>query len=307
MEQVAESICEELWFGEDDPAHADKAASDSLSASVAKISGLRPLPVVAQKVLVELSAKEWKAHRVASLMERDPSLASLVLRIANSSFYRRGAATTDIRQAVTLLGGGKLKELVVGAAAMSVVRGKTKLARSWRDHCAGTAAVGRQLAVVVGSSVDPSVAFLSGLLHDLGKLLLLETREIAYDAMAEAHAPSDEDMPAAERVVCGFDHAVLGGHVLRTWEIPDPIPRIVAWHHQPVRAYEADRFTADHVALLRLADRITEQLDAGVEVEPAFVAESNEGQWLGISEHAYDARAAAIEASRQEMLAAFGA
>ena len=307
MEQLSESICEELWFGEDDPAHADQAASESLAASVAKIKGLRPLPVVAQKVLVELSAPQWQAHRVSALMERDPSLATLVLRIANSSFYRRGAPTTDIRQAVTRLGGAKLQELVVSAAAMSVVRGKSKLARTWRDHCAGTAAVTRQLALVIGARVDPSTAFLSGLLHDMGKLLLLETREIAYDAMEAIHDVSDEALPAAERVVCSFDHAVLGGHVLREWGIPEPVPRIVAWHHQPVRAYEADSYTADHVALLRLGDRITEQLDAGQEVDPVQLAGCDEGEWLGLSHHAYEARADAIGEARAEMLAAFSA
>jgi len=304
MDHLAENVFEELWFGEDDPAHADHAASESLAASVAKITGLKPLPVVAQKVLSELSAPQWQAHRVASLMERDPSLASMVLRIANSSFYRRGPATTDIRQAVARLGGSKLKELVVGAAAMSVVKAKSGLARSWRDHCASTAAVARELATIC-SRTDPTIAFLSGLLHDMGKLLLLETGELAYESIPEAHDTCDEALPAAERAHCDFDHAVLGGHVLRVWEIPDPVPQIVAWHHQPVRAYEANAFTADHVALLRLADRIAEALDADEEVDPEAVAASIEGEWLGLSPHAYDARADGIIEARREMLSAF--
>jgi putative nucleotidyltransferase with HDIG domain len=260
---------------------------------------------VAQKVLSELSAPQWQAHRVAALMERDPSLASMVLRIANSSFYRRGPATGDIRQAVARLGGAKLQELVVGAAAMSAVQGRTKLARRWRDHCASTAAVARELSTMC-SRTDPAIAFLSGLLHDMGKLLLLETGELPYESIPEALDPCDEALPAAERDRCDFDHAVLGGHVLRAWGIPDPVPQIVAWHHQPVRAYDAPAFTADHVALLRLADRVAEALDAGVAPDPRAIASSTEGEWLGISPHAYEARAESIAEARSEMLSAFG-
>ncbi len=139
----------------------------------------------------------------------------------------------------------------------------------------------------------------------MGKLLLLETKEIAYDRIEEASEPCDEGLPAAERDVCDFDHAVLGGHVLRVWGIPDPIPQIVAWHHQPVRAYDADRFTADHVALLRLADRISERFDTGSPMNPDEVAATTEGEWLGIASHAYDARAESIADARQEMLTAF--
>jgi len=278
---LADSIDEELWFGEDDPAHADRAASESLAASVARISGLRPLPVVVQKVLAELSRPEWSAHEVSEMVASDPSLASMVLRLANSSFYSRGAPLSSVPHAITRLGGGKLRELVVGVAAMSLIEGRTARALALRDHCAGTAAVARELARLVRA--DASVAFLAGLLHDMGQLLMLETEEIDYDDIDEANVASDEGLPAAERWRLDFDHAVLGGHVLKVWGIPEPVPQVVAWHHQPVRAYDdEDREITVMVGLLRVADRITECIDAGIDVDARALARSADGVAIGL-------------------------
>lgn len=300
---LADSIDEQLWFGEDDPAHADRAAAESLAAAVARIAGLKPLPVVAQKVLVALSGDDWSAGQIAQMLQADPSMASMVLRLANSSFYRRGAPARSVQQAVGRLGGSKLRELVVGVASMRLVSGDDQRARRWRDHCAGTAAVARHLAVE--ADVDGSVAFLAGLLHDMGKLLMLETDEVDYDTLDEANDLCDEGLPAAERWTVDFDHAVLGGHVLREWGIPDPVPQLVAWHHQPGRAYGQPALVAA-LAVLRLADRIVEALDAGAPVDIATLGCSADATSLGWSPERLDGLVDALVEARQEALAVFG-
>jgi len=301
---LADSIDEMLWFGEDDPAHADRAASESLAASVARISGLKPLPVVVQKVLAELSNPDWSSQTVSEQVASDPSLASMVLRLANSSFYSRGAKLTDIHQAINRLGGTKLRELVVGAAAMSLIEGRTQRALDLRDHCAGTAAVAREVALLVRA--DPSVAFLAGLLHDMGQLLMLETDEIDYETIDEANAVSDEALPAAERWELDFDHAVLGGHVLKEWGIPEPLPQLVAWHHQPVRAYETDDAeVTTAVCVLRVADRISECLQHGEEVDVRGLAQSADGQAIGIRASALMGAMDTFAEARSEALSLF--
>jgi len=301
---LADSIDEELWFGEDDPAHADRAASESLAASVARISGLKPLPVVVQKVLAELARPEWSAHEVSEMVASDPSLASMVLRLANSSFYSRGVPLSSVPHAITRLGGGKLRELVVGVAAMSLVDGHTRRALALRDHCAGTAAVARELAVLVRA--DSSVAFLAGLLHDMGRLLMLETGEIDYETIAEANAVSDEALPAAERYQLDFDHAVLGGHVLKVWGIPEPVPQVVAWHHQPVRAYEAenDEITT-LVGVLRVADRMCECFEADEPIDARALAKGADGATIGLRASTILGAIDRIGEARSEALALF--
>ena len=82
----------------------------------------------------------------------------------------------------------------------------------------------------------------------------------------------------------GYDHAVLGAHVLRKWGLPDPIPKVIAWHHQPTRAYAAGGAVALSVAMIRLAERIDHILHTSPEPSDdvlVHVAKTTDCQYLG--------------------------
>jgi HD-like signal output (HDOD) protein len=74
--------------------------------------------------------------------------------------------------------------------------------------------------------------------------------------MVAAAAGTPDQLHLREREFLGYDHAVLGGHVLAKWGLPDPVPKVVAWHHQPARAYQQGGPVAVLVAVLRIADVI---------------------------------------------------
>jgi HD-like signal output (HDOD) protein len=95
-----------------------------------------------------------------------------------------------------------------------------------------------------------------GLLHDIGKLLIMQTRHQSYAELVAAAAGVPDELHLQEREFLGYDHAVLGGHVLAKWGLPYPVPKIVAWHHQPARAYQEGGPVAVLVAVLRIADVI---------------------------------------------------
>jgi HD-like signal output (HDOD) protein len=99
--------------------------------------------------------------------------------------------------------------------------------------------------------------FLCGLMHDVGKMLLIESGEIVYSTRDMKETLASDLIHIDERMLLGYDHAVLAGHVLTAWKIPEPIPKVVAWHHQPIRAYEHKNLGV-MVSMLRIAD----QLDA---------------------------------------------
>ena len=99
----------------------------------------------------------------------------------------------------------------------------------------------------------------------------MQSEELPYDAFPPDYLAFDT-VHLHERKILGYDHAVLGGHVLVDWKIPDPVPKVVAWHHQPGRAYAAGGDTALMVAILRLADRIDHRIVEGPEPDAAFYA-----------------------------------
>jgi putative nucleotidyltransferase with HDIG domain len=256
MLKLSTSVLEELWFGEDDPAVADAKAAQSLAAHLAELEGLRPFPVVVQKVIACVAHPDFRMEQVRDLIEEDPALASRILRVANSAAFHARVPCASIQDAIVRMGARTVADLASGMAAMTAFADLKGAGKAVREHCVGTAAIVRALAYRMSDGVDPAVAFLAGLLHDIGKLLILQTRHQSYAELVAATAGTPDELHLQEREFLGYDHAVLGGHVLAKWGLPNPVPKIVAWHHQPARAYQEGGSVAALVAVVRIADVI---------------------------------------------------
>lgn len=253
--RLASNLLEELWFAEDDPAPSRAQAKSSLASQMARIQGLRPFPVAAGKLIQILSDPGFSQAEVVAVLESDPGLAAKTLAVANSPLFKSRLPCRAIDAAIKRLGARNLRDVAIGVSAMSMFADATGIGASFRDHSVGVGAVARILADLA-LPAEASTLFLAGLLHDVGKLLLIQTGELSYEGPAYA----TEETQMVERDVLGYDHAVLGGNVMRLWRIPEPIADIVAWHHQPSRALEQGGALGLMVALLRAADRIDEAL-----------------------------------------------
>ncbi|HEY0710025.1 MAG TPA: HDOD domain-containing protein [Polyangia bacterium] len=267
--KLSTSILEELWFGEDDPKASDDAAAASLAAKLAELEGLRPFPAVVQRVMAYVSRPDFDVRKLETMIEEDPALAAKVLRVANSAAFAGSQPVPSIREAAVRLGARQISDVAASIAAMAMFKDLTGVGRTVRDHMVTTA----MLVRVLGSRKEraSSSGYLTGLLHDMGKLLLLQTEDEAYEATL-AKVTAKDEVHVRERELLGFDHAVLGGHVLKMWGLPDPIPRVVAWHHQPVRAYEEGGEIGLTVALIRVADQIEPLLQAHEAVDSPKLA-----------------------------------
>lgn len=261
--KLAQNVVEELWFA-DPEAEAETSfiASQSLSAKVATITGLKTFPVVAHKILQILSQPNYRVIDVKNALEEDPSLGSGILKMANSAFFAGYKGISTMEQAFVRLGSRSVRETVLAVATMNMFPDvKDNAGKAIRDHCAAVAAIVQALARDFAPKYTDGI-FVSGLLHDIGKLMLLDTKEHTYsaDALNDPFSPDKDALE--ERQSLGFDHGVLAGHVINAWKLPPPIPTVVAWSHQISRAY-SERDTATMVSLLRLADCL-EKLAASV-------------------------------------------
>jgi putative nucleotidyltransferase with HDIG domain len=223
---------------------------------LAELEGLRPFPVVVQKVIACVAHPDFRTEQVRDLIEEDPALASRILRVANSAAFHARVPCASIQDAIVRMGARTVADLASGMAAMTAFADLKGAGKAVREHCVGTAAIVRALAYRMSDGVDPAVAFLAGLLHDIGKLLILQTRHQSYAELVAATAGTPDELHLQEREFLGYDHAVLGGHVLAKWGLPNPVPKIVAWHHQPARAYQEGGSVAALVAVVRIADVI---------------------------------------------------
>jgi HD-like signal output (HDOD) protein len=252
--KIASTPLEELWFGEDDAHASDAQAAASFAAVLADLEGLRPFSDVARRVLQYVADPDFEVARLQSIMEQDPALATKVLRLANSAAFRPREPCASIRQAIMVLGSRTLTEVATSLSMMAMFSDMSGVGRLVRDHCASTAALVRSLALSK-ENAGPN-CYIVGLLHDFGKLLLIQAQPATYLKIHGPQVAEPDTIHLHERSVLGFDHAVLGAHLLKKWSLPDPIPKVVAWHHQLSRALAAGGEVATYVALVRLAERI---------------------------------------------------
>jgi HD-like signal output (HDOD) protein len=191
---------------------------------------------------------EVPVRRIAALVKNDPVLAMQVIRMANSAASASAMRITDLDQAVVRLGTQAVRNVVIAgclSAQLADAKIYGKQGREVVDHCIGTAFLASALGERHGRS---SEFFLGGLLHDVGKLLVLKL--VHEYRRKHPDGPANDEIQAmmAER------HPQLGGWLAGRWNMPGSLVDPINWHHDP--EWAEDRVPATIVyAANRLAHR----------------------------------------------------
>ncbi|MEQ6885881.1 HDOD domain-containing protein [Salicola sp. Rm-C-2C1-2] len=255
---------------------------DALAARVQQLYRLPPMPAIALRVMQMTAAPETTAAQLAGVIERDPSLAAQVLRYARSALFNYRGELHSVQEAVTrVLGFDRVTHLAVGIAASRSFElprsGPLGLEAFWHHslHCARLSlAIARRLPRgAARDRLDPELAYLSGLLHNLGLLLighlfpedyrqLREAREAEPEvALSELEARifgvSDQDEQAPLRV----GHASAGGLLLHLWEMPEPVVTVAGMHE--IAGYQGRH--EPYVHCVQLANELLKERGIGDE------------------------------------------
>ena len=218
---------------------------------------LPALPAVVLELIQSLGDNGISAEQLAVKISHDQAIAAKTLRLANSSFYGLARQVTSIAEATAILG---LRTLRSVAMAAGLVGGFTH-ARCrgfdfdafWR-HSIGAALTARALAR--RTRLDEEAAFTLGLLHDIGRLVMVSSYEEEYAQAIAYRLEHDCLMHAAERHHFGVDHAEVGGVIAEHWHFAPEVVSAIACHHRPPPA--AGRGLTD---LVHVADNIAHGLD----------------------------------------------
>lgn len=200
----------------------------------AKIGDLPPMPRTAARVLEHIDDDSSGADKLGRIIETDPALAGSVLRLVNSALFSLPQHVTALPQAIVLLGYPRLRSLMlatVTAGLRDLVPSIAADARTrvW-EHSIGTALAARQLADRLGCAA-PEEAFVAGLMHDCGRLVLLLQRTVDYMLLlqrAPGHLPGTD----SERALLGFDHSEVGAALLRHWNLAPEVIVAAEHHHR---------------------------------------------------------------------------
>ena len=225
------ALDEELWFGDDDDIQAESRAAASLAAVGARIVGAKPFPIAARRLDELTRNPSTRIEQVVTVLESDPALSVRLLRLVNSAGYGLKVRCSSVRHAAVLVGTRRLNQVATTAAILDLFDGSSSLGMELLEHATVVGSLCRYLAVHLGLPHDE--LFTCGFLHDIGKLMLLDSERERYAELLTEYGQAPDQIHIAERKLFGFDHAVLGAHVLKAWNIPEPVPRVIAWRtHQ---------------------------------------------------------------------------
>ncbi|GAB3472262.1 HDOD domain-containing protein [Massilia terrae] len=208
----------------------------TLEQVVAKVRDLPSLPSVVVQLIRTFGQADVAVAELSAQIAKDQALAAKTLRLANSSFYGLQSRVRTIDQAITVLGFDSVRALVTSAGIVGQFgagsHGGLDFTAFWR-HAVGTALCAKSVARLAGSSQE--YAFVSGLLHDIGRLVLATRFPDEYAAALALQGEEDCEPSHAERQVLGLDHAVVGRALAQHWKFPELIQRAIGNHHAPMR------------------------------------------------------------------------
>lgn len=224
---------------------------------LASVHDLPALPAVVMELIQSIGDANVSAEVLAAKIALDQALAAKTLRLANSSFYGLSRQVTSIAEATTILGLRTLRSIATAAGLVNGFSGAAckgfPFDAFWR-HAIGAALCARSLAQAL--RLDEDAAFTLGLMHDIGRLVLVSRHAERYAVALDHQRAQDCLASEAERFAFGTDHAVVGAMVAEHWHFAPAIVAAIAGHHDP-QASDAMRL-AD---VVHVADNMAHALD----------------------------------------------
>ena len=216
-----------------------------------KLEDLPPMPQIVIKAREVMANPNAGIKDLVKLFEKDQSIVTKVLRLGNSAYYGVSSKIATVQHAAVLLGQKTLGE-VITMAGISNLMGKDLAGYGFDsgDLWRHTLAVGFG-AKFLADRVKPHLsndAFVAGLIHDAGKIVLDEYVLERKDEVETFMAAEEHTFLDAEKNLLGVDHAEIAANFCKMWIIPDAITQAIRWHHRPSHSSGSEIALFLHVA-----------------------------------------------------------
>lgn len=253
-----------------------------LKTLVAQLKTIPSLPDVFHRLQEQLASPEASIEEVGQTIAKDPAMTAKLLKLVNSAFFGLSRKVSSPSDAAMLLGLETIKMLVLWAHVFSAENSPKIPGFSLDSLSVHSMNVGRLAKRIIelerGSMKMRETALTSGLLHDLGKLVIAVNYPEVFAESIEIAQRDNIAFDEAERQVFGTDHAEVGAHLLGLWGLPLELVEVVGFHHRPSLCAD-DQFGA--LTAVHIADVLQHEDDPVRSVPAEFDAEYVELLGLG--------------------------
>ncbi len=239
---------------------------------------LPSLPQVLIQIQKVINDSDSSASDLAAVISKDPKLVAAILRLANSAMFSFRTEVDTPTRAVALLGFKQAGSLALGTVSLSLFK-RSKISvleveKFWK-HSIACGVIAQEIARAANLG-DPERFFVAGLLHDIGLYVVFESQKsLAVELLKRANKEGTS-FYTAEQDVLGFNHAILGGVIIKDWSFPKHLVISAAGHHNPEKAKNDPDAGVVHVA-----DYIARALGYDLGISP-ILGTISEAAWVNI-------------------------
>lgn len=253
--------------------HLKQRDPELLVRSITKVASL---PSIFTRLNDAINEHNTTNKDFANIINEDTAIAARLLRITNSALYNFPSKVETITHAITIIGTNQLRDLVLASSVIAMFKDVSEDVISMESFWRHSIACGIAARAIASLRREANIErfFVAGLLHDIGRLVLFMELPEYMDVVLQQRDAEGDMLYKHEREVIGFDHAQLGGLLLKAWQLPARLIEGVALHHAPMRAVQ---FPVE-AAVVHAADVLANAMQLGSSGEK-FVPAINPKAW----------------------------
>lgn len=218
----------------------------------AELENLPTFPENIQKVINMCESPDSDIKAIATEIEQDPALSTGILKIANSPAFRTGNEIKTVAMAASILGVKTIREMTLVYVSREIVEEHYEVFKDFWDHAQKTANYSKKLAQNLGFKAIADTAYIGGLLHDLGKIILYSLDPKTIEEINGLNIDRAQNSTAVlEEISLGMSHSTLGAKLATKWNFSPELVDMIENHHSP---FSADTTHMPMVSLIHIAD-----------------------------------------------------
>jgi putative nucleotidyltransferase with HDIG domain len=239
---------------------------DQIDSLLKDVNKLPPMSSTVLKILNLVKDPAVSIQDLAHEISKDPAITASIIKLSNSAYYRASKPIRTVQESLMTLGIKTVREIVLLTASKAILNKELKgyqlEAEALWIHSLVVAELSGKIADHKKLGLQRDLVFTSGLLHDIGKVILAQFFPAKMIEIKNELKTSEAAFTDVEKKFFGYDHQEVGRKILDIWNFPDELKEVIAYHHDPENAKKFPLLTS----VIHIANTITIISGIGIDI-----------------------------------------